>query len=435
MKNLQIAILIIFGIFTAIGVLVFAGIIPSPKKAQESITTGNVVIWGTIGKPAIEDVIRQSINPVYQGLRVSYQQFAPEAFAGSLIEALAAGSGPDAIIVPDNLFLRFKSKIQPFDVTLVSERQLLDNYIDNAQIFVFDQGVYALPLWTDPMVMYWNRDMFSTAGIAKAPVYWDEFLTITPILTKKTQTNDITKSSVALGAFENVLFAKDILALLMFQIGNSIVQRTPEGYTSLLGGYPSLGIPSLETSLSFFTDFSDPLSANYSWNRSLPDSRTAFANGDLAVYFGYASELAAIRKKNPNLNFDIAQMPQVRNSTRKTTFGKIGGIAVLKASPSKMQSFFVAQIFGGTEVGKLIADSIGTPSPHRGALSGIVKDPNVQIFNASALISKTWSDPNSAQTDKIFQTAIDSVLSGQAVIGDATSRANTELAALLKGLI
>lgn len=435
MKNLQIIILIIFGIFTTIGVLVFAGIIPSPKRAQESTTTGNVVIWGTVGKPVIDDVIRQTINPVYQGLRVSYQQFSLETFANSLIEALAAGSGPDIVIVPDNLFLRLKNKIQPFDVSVVSERQLLDNYIDDAQIFVFDQSVYALPLWTDPMIMYWNRDLFSTAGIVKPPAYWDEFLTITPMLTKKTQTNDITKSSIALGSFGNVLHAKDILALLLFQTGNPVVQHTPEGYISFLGGYPSLGIPSFEVPLTFFTDFSDPLSANYSWNRSLPDSRTAFANGDLAVYLGYASEIAIIRKRNPNLNFDIAQVPQVRNFTHKTTFGKIGGMAVLKTSPSKMQATFVAQIFASAEVAKIIADSMSIPSPHRAGLSGLVKDPNIQIFNASALISKTWSDPNSAQTDTIFQTAIDSVLSGQAVVGGAVSRANIELSALLKGLI
>jgi hypothetical protein len=35
----------------------------------------------------------------------------------------------------------------------------------------------------------------------------------------------------------------------------------------------------------------------YSWNRSLPNSSDAFANGDLAIYFGFASEYAKMKEK------------------------------------------------------------------------------------------------------------------------------------------
>lgn len=39
-------------------------------------------------------------------------------------------------------------------------------------------SIIAFPLTIDPLVMYWNRDILSNAGIVKPPAYWDEIYSI-----------------------------------------------------------------------------------------------------------------------------------------------------------------------------------------------------------------------------------------------------------------
>jgi hypothetical protein len=55
----------------------------------------------------------------------------------------------------------------------------------------------------------------------------------------------------------------------------------------------------------------------------LPKSREYFLSGRLATYFGFASEAPKIRLINPNLNFDVAEMPSDENSNNKTVFSKV----------------------------------------------------------------------------------------------------------------
>ena len=69
-------------------------------------------------------------------------------------------------------------------------------------------------------------------------------------------------------------------------------------------------LPPFETSVQFFTNFSNANNQLYSWNRQQQLDRNAFTGGDLAMYFGFGSEAAALLKQNPNLNFDMAPMPQ-----------------------------------------------------------------------------------------------------------------------------
>ncbi len=60
----------------------------------------------------------------------------------------------------------------------------------------------------------------------------------------------------------------------------------------------------------FYTRFARPDNTLYSWNRSFSSDRDRFVSGDLALYFGYGSEGKELERLNPNLNFDIAEVPQ-----------------------------------------------------------------------------------------------------------------------------
>jgi ABC-type glycerol-3-phosphate transport system substrate-binding protein len=281
------------------------------------------------------------------------------------------------------------------------------------------------------MVMYWNRNMFSAGDIARPPAYWDEFLTISPILSKRNDANDILKSAVAFGEFRNVTHAKDILSLLILQTGNPIIglHKESDGTITLV---PTLkesegNIPAADEAFRFYTDFADPGKPVYSWNRSLSESKNAFLSQDLAIYFGYASELGDIRTKNPNLNFDVTRVPQVRDLPFKSTFGKMLGVAVMKTSSNKPAAFFMAGLLTAPKFNKEISNDLHLPPVQRILLAKAPPDPFMKVFYDSALVSKAWLDTNPGKTYVIFQTAIDSIIAGKARIQDAVQRAQAEI--------
>jgi ABC-type glycerol-3-phosphate transport system substrate-binding protein len=429
MKNIQVAISVIFAVFIFLGVFVFAGIIPSPKSASEKKITGSVTLWGTINKDVLNELIQKNILSQNTDISIKYSQHSPETFANDLIEALASGEGPDIAILPEDLIARFSSKVEPFSTITYPERTFRDTFIEEGELFVSPgAGVLGLPFIVDPMVMYWNRNIFSSNNIIRPPEYWDEFLTLAPVLSKRSDSNDVLKSAVAMGEFRNITHAKDLLSLLVLQTGNPIFSLTSEGaIVPTFGGVSTQNIPSASEALRFFSDFSDPQKTVYSWNRSLPESKNAFLSQDLAMYFGYASELRDLQTKNPNLNFDTAQMPQVRDLPFKSTFGKMSGVSVMKTSANKPLAFLVAQLLTTPDFNAAISEVFYLPPTQRALLSKIPTDPFLKVFYDSALISTSYLDINPQKTYYIFQNAIESISSGKLRVSGAVEKAQAEL--------
>jgi len=433
-QNIQTGILVVFGVVIVVAIFIFDGFIPSPLSKQNAQTTGNLQIWGTLPTAAVSDLLRQKVTSVYTNLQIQYIQKTPDTFSEDLINALADGAGPDMIFITGDMVARFGNKIEPFPDAIYSQLQFGQDFIDSGNIFVtYDKKILALPIWADPMVMYWNKSLFANSNVARAPQYWDELLQLAPILTQKNDRNDIQKSAVALGNFQNINNAKDVLATLMLQTGNPLVSRTALGLTATLDG-ANEKYPPMDTALRFFTDFADPLKPIYSWNSSLPEAKSAFVAEELAMYFGYASEVTGIRTKNPNMNFDVASIPQVRGGMYRSTLAKTGGIAVMKASQQKSQAFFIAQLFASADFSGTLSQGLALPPARRDLLSVVQKDPSMQMFYQSSLIGKTWLDPSAAKTTEILRNAVNDILSGRSTIEDARATAQTQFTAIISQL-
>ena len=102
--------------------------------------------------------------------------------------------------------------------------------------------------------------------------------------------------------------------MLILQTGNDIIERTDEGLESVINRAVDITGSPAESAVRFFMEFSNPSKRTHSWNRGMPESKDTFSAGDLAVYFGLASELSDISLKTPHLNFDVAVVPQIRDS-------------------------------------------------------------------------------------------------------------------------
>jgi ABC-type glycerol-3-phosphate transport system substrate-binding protein len=423
MSNFQIALIGIFIFFIIAGMLTFA----SFGGLSGGSAAFPVLIWGTLPQNKMEDLIKTA------GATAHYVEKNPATYENDFIEALASGKGPDIILLPQDLILKEKSRIFPIPDASYSSRSFKDTFIQEGEMYLTPQGSLGLPFAVDPLVLYWNRDIFTSEGLASPPTHWGDIYSIIDKLTQKDQSSIIKRSGLAFGEYSNVSHAKEILATLILQTGNVITAYdTQNTLRSTLSDKGNQTIAPAEAALSFYTGFADPLKTQYSWNRSMPDSREAFLAGDLAMYFGFASEYDTLSKKNPNLNFDVALIPQSQDSKAATTFGNMWALSVVNNSTHKADAVTTIGLLTSKDSISALSAALLLP-PVRRDLLGEQPAANaaVALFNRAALQSKGWLDPDAQKTALLFKTMIESVTSGRALTNEAVTSANRGLEELL----
>lgn len=428
-QGILLAVLIIGAIA---GAAIFA---ISGQRAQNNPdnggTGGPVALWGTVDSQVMNTLI-SSIRKTNQDFTVSYTEIREESFDQALLEGIAGGRGPDAIILPHELIMRHRDKVIPISYQNFGERDFRNTYIEGGEIFMFSNGILGLPLLADPMVMYWNRDMFSSAGIAQPPREWEELFSLSTLLTERSQSGGVTRSTVAFGEYQNVTHAKDMLATLLIQAGNPIVSSRNGALVSTLPfAFNTTPIPA-QAALVFYTDFADPVKPIYSWNRALPNDRTAFLSGDLALYFGFASELPLIRAQNPNLNFDVARMPQPRTAEVIQTYGDMYAVSVLQSAANAGGAFSALNILAGAAVAQEVGASTSFTPARRDVIAQSPGDLYKRVFYESALTIRTWLDPDPRVTGGIFRDMIESVTTGRSTVGVAIQNAHAKLQSAIR---
>lgn len=428
-SNFQIIVLVIFGFFVLVGLVLFA----TNSVSNSSTSLAPVVMWGTFPSGSISGLINTLQEKDKGSLNISYVQKDPFTFETELTEALADGNGPDIVILSQDMIMRLKNKLLTIPYTSISQRTFKDDYIDGASVFLDTDGAAAVPFVADPLIMYWNRAQFTNTSIVNPPQYWDDFSADVLKLTKKDSNFNITQSGVAFGQYSNISHAKDILSNLLVQADSSLIGKNSQGeYVSALGGGLKENGNSSVSALTFYTGFADPTSPSYSWNGSLSRDINGFIGGTLSIYFGLASELQGISLKNPNLNFDVSLVPQVRNTSQQSVFGKIYGLAILKSTKNVTSAYPQVLKLTGTEAVGIFSKSTGLPPARRDLLSVKPEDSYSQVFYDSALRMKVFLDPNPALTENIFKNMIESVVVGKSKVNEAINAADEQISALIK---
>jgi ABC-type glycerol-3-phosphate transport system substrate-binding protein len=432
MKNSKLFQYVVMGVFIFF-IIVGAILFSTYRSKDKSLTNISITMWGILPQTEFSSFMSRYFNEVDLKYNVNYVERNPTTFDRELVEALASGTGPDAIILPEDLIVRYTNKIYTIPYAVFPELNFKETFIQEGELYLNSKGILALPFMIDPLVMYWNRDIFNNASITKPPVTWAEISSLVPKMTKKDQVSNIIRSTVALGEFRNISNAKEILSALLIQAGNPIVTIDAEdSFSSILKEDFGLSSSPAELSLNFYTNFSNPTKPEYSWNRSLANSLDVFANGDLAIYFGFASEYMTIKNKNPNLNFDVAILPQIANSKVYNTFGNMLGFAIMKNSSNPAGTYTVLTTLTSAEAFPFWTNLFNLPSARRDILGQVEKSATKTVFNKSAIMSKGWFDPNSAQTGIIFQEMVESYTTGRESIQGAVSTASDRLDNLLK---
>jgi ABC-type glycerol-3-phosphate transport system substrate-binding protein len=427
--NFQIIVLIFFIFVALFGLLVFSGTIKLGSQKNKAGSLGTVTLWGTANFQSVAGIL-EDFNNINETFSIKYVQKNPETFSQDLLEALASGLGPDLFFIPDNLVFDYANKIFTIPYDSYSAASFKNTFSSAGEVFLTSKGIIAFPISIDPLMMYYNRSILEANSVVYPPVYWDDLVNLVSTLTQKDELNKIVKSTVALGHFANISHAKDIIVAMFIQAGNLIVSEQDGYFNSTLNQTFGNNV-NLNSILDFYTSFANPLKTTYSWNRSFPKSIDAFSAGDLAFYFGYASELPILLNKNPNLNFAVAPFPQIKNSSFKATSARVTGIAVSNFSKNLNTALMAANLLSTTDFADKFNKLNQTPPARRDLLANKLSDSFYPFFYSSALYARSWLDPSHKNTDIIFQGMVEGILSNTFSIDNAIKDANAKLSLLL----
>ncbi len=435
MKNVsafQIGILIFSIVVIAFAVLIFSGIIPIGKGSSDGgKLSGNFVIWGTAKADGLRDFF-DSLSVSNTGLKINYLAKDPRTFSLELAEAIASGVGPDLILMSQEDILQNQAKLVHIPYSSLPEQTFRNTYIEEGSLFMLPDGIVGLPVAVDPIVMYYNKNLLENAGYSVPPKTWDVLTGITPSLTKKQGDLTINQSAVPFGVYSNLNNAKDILSMLFIQVGEPIVAKQNEGFSATLGFDNGTDVSPAQAVLQFFTQFSDPVSKAYTWNKAQVPARDAFIRESLVFYFGYASELPAISEKNPNLNFDIIKVPQLPQGKLNLTFGKVYALGVIKAGKNPQQALSLATLISSPENSQTLVSTLSEAAPLAPARRDLIGTPPetpayATTIYASGLMARGWYDPGDYFSDPIMSGLIDDIVRGAATPSEALSKARSQL--------
>jgi multiple sugar transport system substrate-binding protein len=422
---------------------------PNPKQYRV-----NLEIWGFDDtSDTFSEIIEiyKKINPNIQG--IEYKKLAADNYKKELIEAMAAGQGPDIFLVHNTWFPSFSDKILPASKEIVNEQKIRKDFVDVvADDFIDKNQVWAIPLSVDSLALYYNKDLFNAASITSPPKNWDDFIADIGILTKVDNYGEISRSGASLGTAYNINRATDVLNLMMFQNGTKMTDADGSisfDRSQIINGKP---VSTGENALTFYTDFAKTGSSKYTWNRNMHYSIDAFSEGNLGMMFNYSWHMKTIENKSPKLNFSVAPVPQFAEGT-PVNYANYWAYGVAKNKISAKNSANVTNEIRANEAWKFLtflttksdtpiniqtnsegitpvsnsnfdaasvyAKKTGKPAARRDLIEIQKSDPKLGVFVTENLIAKSWKQADPDAVEQIFSEMIDQVNRGQTNVHDA----------------
>ncbi len=417
---------IIIGVIAVLFIVLIILGTRKPATQKLAYQPANLTIWGAYDDPSYYDQIITDFQRTYPGITVTYRTFSSSTYQSSLINGLASGSGPDIFMINNTWMGSYQDKIATAPASLISPA-VYSSTFDNVATkdFVLSNAIYAVPLYVDTMALYYNTDLFNSAGIAQPPATWSQFNQDVQTLTKLDQYGNITQAGGAIGTSQNINRSTDILSLLMMQSGAKMYDRINKDATfDQAVGSSTPG----QQALTYYTNFANSANQDYTWNSRMPYSVDAFEQGKVAMMFNYSFMISQLKTQAPYLHFAVAPMPQLDTSNKKN-IANYWALTVAKTSPHPYDAWMFLTFLGSNkEMEKYLqAAQVPTPIPalYNWQLSDKSTDPLLDPFIQQTLTADDWYEPDANAVEQIFANMIDQVNLGQKTVSDALSNAAT----------
>ncbi|OGH39197.1 MAG: hypothetical protein A3B44_02705 [Candidatus Levybacteria bacterium RIFCSPLOWO2_01_FULL_38_21] len=410
-------IVILFFAFVVFGLII-------PRFQKNSAGKAEITYWGlwedsNIMQTAISDFKKQHPN-----ITVNYVKQDIKQYREKLTARIQNNTGPDVFLFHNTWLPVFLSVLLPIPDDIISKQDFNTSFYPVAQKDLTKNGaIYGIPTGVDTLSLYINAQIFQAAG-AEVPDNWDDFIRVARSLTVTDESGKIKTAGAAMGTFDNINHAPDIMSLLFMQNGVDIKNLASTS-------------KSASDALTFYTTFST--GDQKVWDDTLDQSMLAFAKGNLGMYFGYSWDYFIIKALNPDLSLQIHPVPHLPQ--RNMTIASYWANGVSKKSKRQKEALLFTAFLAKKETQeKLFAEEsktrlFGEPYARIDLLDKLKDNTIVYPFvlqgkdaKSSFFASDTYDNALNSQMNKYLGDAVRSINSNN------STSAETAVATLSQGV-
>jgi len=269
-----------------------------------------------------------NLNGQEVNVSINYTKKEISQYEDNLAYLKQKGSEPNIFVISNNWLERYAGWLEPLnknnayaeEYELIKYGEITDTFpTETIRDLFFDNKLYGIPLYSDSLALFYNKDLFADAEIDSPPRTWDEFKIAIRKLTDINRRNKIVQPGAALGCGANINRSSDLLALLMMQGGAEVIDKN--GNVDINEEIEVRTLNGIEKrdpgkkAIMFYLDFSNPKKNIYTWDSDQDDSVKMFAEGKVAMIMAYGYQMKNLTAINSNLNYGVSPMPQLENST------------------------------------------------------------------------------------------------------------------------
>lgn len=406
-------------------VLLVGYLIVSNLRSSSAPPAVKLKVWGTETRENFEKLTK-AYTQSRPNVTVEYTPVEDD-FEEEMVNALAAGKGPDVVMLGNRSIPRHKEKLAPAPAAQMSIARLRELFPTVVEQNVTDGGqIYGLPLYLDTLGLIYNKNHFEQASLTGPPQTWDEFQSFIPLLRSVDETNQVVRAAAAIGGSRRtVSYAPDILYLLMLQNGAAMTDaRNAEA--SFASGQAG------PQAFNFYLQFGNNASPFYTWSDAQSNSLDAMARGSAAMVFGYYSDLLSIKKKSPFLEVASAPVPQVASrDARNIASYQVLAVTKRAARPDWAWDF-VAVTTANAGIIEEYLEAAGRPAALKSLIGKKINDEEQGSFARAALTARDWYRADDQRIDTYFNDAILKVLAGQVDSARALSEVQDKVGQLMR---
>ena len=418
-----------------------------------------------------EDVFKEVLREYraeHSNVTIKYVKKDYQTYEQDLLNALAAGNGPDIFMLKNDWIPKHLDKIAPIPegMNLVNPvkrepqkdlpTQFKELYVPAAeQSLVVDNKIYGVPLSVDSLALYYNANLMqkilerraeslSTQArkteneaeqekisqerqrvsklLSTPPATWDDFIEVVKVVTEKDSRGNITQPAASMGTDSNVESAADILSLLMIQNNTQMVTADKKSAIFNLSTKKQDGsiVYPGTSALDFYTSFAREDKETYTWNSGFPNSPDAFGQQQVPMMFQYSFYETYLKRKYPDLKFEIAPMPQIKGIVDRVDYSYFWAETASKSTAQPVVAWDFLKFVASKENVKAYTSLTQNPTSlketskqsYQDSNSPLLKDfTGKSVFNAQSYTATNWykgKDPQ--KVGDVFKIMISDVV-------------------------
>lgn len=237
---------------------------------------------------------------------------------------------PDIVRIHNTWTYKFEDLLSPLPPEIMTQSEYSEAFYPTAldDFMGSDGNIYSIPIMIDGLALFYNKDLFSQAGISEPPEDWDTFIEYAQELTETTSSGTISQPGAAIGCAENINHSAELLSALMLQSGIDMTSSDDSEVVFNTSRAASV--------LNYYADF---VSEENIWSCQQRNDLELFAAGDVAMMFGPSWRVFDVINMNPSINFDTAPLPQLVGNNNPVNFSTYWGEAVSAQSQHQLEAW------------------------------------------------------------------------------------------------